>query len=155
MKHCPWTGGCRIRIEAEAKHLTLKFSYRIGDGPLEQVYQIIELDHTECHFGGSRVWFHCPRCNKRVTLIYGARKLFLCRHCYNLAYVCHNERKFDRLLRKKRKIRHWLGVEGLQEPILFKPKHMHQGTFERLRHEAASVYEEAGWLTLSIVGLRE
>jgi hypothetical protein len=46
-------------------------------------------------------------------------------------------------MRKARKIRARLGVgDALSEPILFKPKNMHQKTFDRLREEA----EQAGSL---------
>jgi hypothetical protein len=39
-------------------------------------------------------------------------------------------------MRKARKIRERLGASNdLMEPILFKPKNMHQKTFDRLRKE--------------------
>jgi hypothetical protein len=40
-------------------------------------------------------------------------------------------------MRKVRKIRERLGAsDNLLEPVLYKPKNMHQKTFERLRDEA-------------------
>ena len=49
-------------------------------------------------------------------------------------------------MRKARKIRARLGVgDDLTEPILFKPKNMHQKTFDRLREEAEQA-EHLGWI---------
>ena len=42
----------------------------------EQVDQVIPFDHTRCHFGGFRLWFLCPRCRRRVAILYGAGKYF-------------------------------------------------------------------------------
>lgn len=50
--------------------------------------QMIPITQTECNYGGERVWFVCPTCNRRVGTLY--RKplgiLFLCRNCQNLTY---------------------------------------------------------------------
>ena len=48
-------------------------------------------------------------------------------------YTSQNELSTDRLLREIRKLRKQLGVSAnLTEPILFKPKEMHQKTFDEL-----------------------
>jgi hypothetical protein len=70
---------------------------------------VIELDQTRCHLGGSRYWFRCPRlrngvpCRKRVRVLYRPRLdcLFGCRNCYNLTYRSSREhdQRLDRLLR--------------------------------------------------------
>ena len=107
----------------------------------EDIEQAISFDRTPCNYGGFRTWFLCPRCWERVAVFYGAGKYFLCRHCYDLTYASQQENRADRLMRKARKIRERLGVgDALSEPILFKPKNMHQKTFDRLREEA----EQAG-----------
>jgi len=123
-----------IGYEMEENRMVLK--YRIGANK-EQVEQAIRFDRTPCYFGGYRKWFLCPRCWKRVAVLYGAGKYFLCRHCHNLTYSSQQESGPDRLMRKARKIRARLGASNnLMEPILFKPKNMHQKTFDRLRREA-------------------
>lgn len=67
----------------------------------------------------------------------GAGKFFLCRPCCDLAYASQQESELDRLMRKAWKIRDRLGASAdLTKPILFKPKNMHQKTFDRLRREA-------------------
>lgn len=119
---------------------TIVLLYRVKDqgaSRWEDVQQAVDLTHTSCHFGGQRPWFRCPFCGKRVAVLYlGARAR--CRHCANLAYDSQNESAHDRMFRKARKIRKKLqaGDSCFDSPILFKPKGMHQKTFDRLRAEA-------------------
>lgn len=114
--------------------------YRVKDQSateLEDVQQVVRLTYTPCHYGGDRPWLRCPFCGRRVAVLYlGTRAR--CRHCANLAYESQNEAAYDRMLRKARKIRKKLqaGESCFDAPILFKPKGMHQKTFDRLRAEA-------------------
>jgi len=52
----------------------------------ERVVQTIALTRTPCHFGGERYWFECPKCSKRVAVLYLRDELFLCRHCHKISY---------------------------------------------------------------------
>ena len=116
--------------------MVLNYRYRINGGEWQPVEQSIIFDRTPCNYGGHRTWFRCPRCGKRVALLYGSGKLFLCRHCYDLAYGSQQETMSDRLMRKQRKIRERLGADmDLFIPIWQKPKGMHWKTFGRLRQE--------------------
>jgi len=143
------TGSIGYRMEAD--RMILNYRYRPNGGKWEQVEQNISFDRTPCNYGGHRTWFLCPRCWKRVAVLYGAGKYFLCRHCYDLAYGSQQEGKVDRLMRKARKIRKQLGASNdLTEPILFKPKNMHQKTYDRMRREA----DDANNLSWQIMGLR-
>jgi len=48
---------------------------------------------TQPHYGGRRYWWHCPRCNRRVRILYlppGAGD-FRCRVCWCLTYESSNE----------------------------------------------------------------
>lgn len=117
--------------------MLLHYKYRINVGEWVPVEQSIIFDRTPCHYGGHRTWFLCPCCKKRIAVLYGAGKLFLCRHCYDLAYGSQQEGKIDRLMRKARKIRHRLGAgDNLFIPIWQKPKGMHETTYLRLRSKA-------------------
>ena len=75
--------------------MVLNYRYRINGGEWQPVEQSIIFDRTPCNYGGHRTWFRCPRCGKRVALLYGAGKLFLCRHCYDLAYGSQQETMSD------------------------------------------------------------
>lgn len=50
--------------------------------------QNIELTVTNCNYGGIRVWFLCPLCNKRVGTLYRKplSNSFTCRYCSKLTY---------------------------------------------------------------------
>ena len=143
------TGSIGYRMKADS--MILNYLHRPNGGEWEQVEENISFDCTPCNYGGYRAWFLCPRCWKRVAVLYGAGKYFFCRRCHNLAYGSQHEGKVDRLMRKARKIRRRLGASNnLSEAILFKPKNMHQKTFDRVRREA----DNANNLSLLIMGQR-
>jgi hypothetical protein len=48
---------------------------------------------TSCHFGGTRLWFLCAGCNRRVGALYFGSEGLKCRHCYQLTYA---SRKMNR-----------------------------------------------------------
>jgi hypothetical protein len=128
------TGSVGYRMEES--RMTLHYKYRPRGGEWEQVEQTILFDRTPCNYGGHRTWFLCPHCMKRVAVLYGAGKYFLCRHCHDLVYASQHEDRCARLARKSRKIRRRLNApESLMELVLFKPKNMHRKTFDLLRYE--------------------
>lgn len=108
----------------------------------DRVEEPIELTWTDCNYGSIRPWFICPgynghSCGRRVAILYYNGLYFRCRHCFDLTYQSRNESRFDRSLRKARKVRTRLGASrDLFEPIMGKPKGMHWGTFETLEMEA-------------------
>ena len=129
------TGSITYSMEEEG--MLLNYRYRVNCGEWEPLEQRVLFDRTSCNYGGTRIWFLCPRCGTRVAVLYGTGKLFLCRHCYDLTYGSQQEGEVDRLIRKQRNIRERLGASGaLVDPIWRKPKGMHQKTFDRLRNEA-------------------
>jgi len=109
-----------------------------GQGEPISVKQSIYFDYTPCHFGGDRIWFSCPHCGRRTRIIYSYGKYFTCRKCANLNYGSQHETPMDRAYRKARKHRaklktKWFNPNDLSERPIFKPKGMHQTTFDRLR----------------------
>lgn len=156
--------GCRgepsgwIQYRIHDDTLILIYRYRCNGGDWEPVEQRVTIDRTPCHYGGYRPWWHCPDCGRRVAVLYGAGKYFLCRHCYGLSYITRQEDWYDRRLTKAGRIREWLGGYGsFDEPFPPKPKGMHWKTYERLRRTALEA-EEAGteklhWLMVRLIGL--
>lgn len=137
-------GSISYRMESDRLLLSYQAKQKSAEG--KDVEDQIRLTWTPCHYGGKRQWFLCPGCMKRVSTLYGG-EYFRCRHCHNLTYSSQQECKPDRLRRKARRIRERLGVSSnLSKPILFKPKNMHQKTFDRLRREA----DTASYLSLLI-----
>jgi len=138
-----------IGFKMEAGQMILNYRHRPNDGEWEDVKQIISLSQTPCNFGGYRKWFLCPRCWKRVAVLYGAGKYFYCRHCHDLAYSCQQETPPFRLTSKAQKIRKRLGASlCTNDPIFDKPKGMHWKTFNRLKREAYDASDRS-WLAMA------
>ena len=133
----------------------LSYRHRGGlGGEWEGVKEPISLEWTPCNFGGERPWFVCPgaRCGRRVAVLYGPGKYFLCRHCYDLRYESQRENKAHRALRRAQKIRVRLGGSAsMMEPFPERPKGMQHDTYMRLfwEHHQAEMEHLAGvreWL---------
>lgn len=120
-----------IRFFTYQDSLTLSFRYRHNGGDWQPVNQHITLVTTPCHYGGDRKWFLCPNCQKRVGILSGYGKHFLCRHCYGLAYGSQSEDVFSRMIRKRDKLKQ----RAFDESEYRKRKGMHHSTFERLQNE--------------------
>ena len=142
-----------IQGRMEADRVVLVYRHRSGDDESWQdVEQPVRFDHTPCTYGGTRRWWLCPSCGRRVAVLYGPGKLFACRHCYRLVYASQREAEDDRARRQAEKIRRRLGwPAGIANPDGGKPKGMHWRTFERLTeaHDACAEASLAGvvrWL---------
>ena len=61
---------------------------------------VIFLTTTPCHLGGHRHWFSCPRCGKRMGVLYFRRGYFACRHCQKIAYQSQSGNAQDRMVWK-------------------------------------------------------
>jgi len=125
------TGSIRGAMIGDAKPEGVILTYRHRSGPgneWEDVHEPVSLDWTACNFGGERPWFVCPGagCGRRVGLLYGPGRYFLCRHCYDLVYESQREDKMHQALRRAQNIRRRLGGSAnMMEPFPEKPKGMH------------------------------
>ena len=118
----------------------LHIVYRMrSDGEVlwQEVHEVVELSYTEPHFGGKRLWFHCPHCGRRVAVLY-CSEVVTCRKCLHLSYRTESEDAIDRLRSKAAKIKDRLGGDPYQ-----RPKRMHRNTFDRLRKQYFAVSQEA------------
>ena len=140
------TGSIGFRMKPN--QIILSYRRKSDGDEWEEVEQTIWFDHTPCNFGGHRTWFRCPHCRRRVALLYGVSKFFLCRHCYGLTYTTQQLSSGDRLMEKARKIRQRMGgSDDLSEPFPGKPKGMHWRTYWRLCEEAEQA-EEIAWMLI-------
>lgn len=134
-----------INYSVNTERIVLNYRYRFRGGEWESVEQEIYFDKTPCHYGGHRFWFLCPRCYKRVAVLYGAGKYFLCRHCHGLTYSSQQEGFANRMMRKARKIRERMDRNNIPiDPFPLKPNNMHWKTYNRLRDKAMKA-EAIGW----------
>ena len=127
----------------------------IGDGCVVLVYDIadqsiserVELATVPNHYGGSRSFFLCPGCGRRVRFLYRPweRLRFRCRSCWRLNYPSQQEtpgevgpyRKGAKLLLERFK----LPLAQIPKPEKFygfippRPKGMHWHTYLKLCRE--------------------
>jgi hypothetical protein len=125
------------------ERVILSYRHRRGPGgEWEDIREPVLLAWTACNFGGERPWFICPGagCGRRVAILYGPGRYFLCRHCYDLVYESQRDNAMYRALHKAQSIRERLGGSAnMMEPFPERPKGMHWSTYNRLwweHHEA-------------------
>src|SRR5215210_975174 len=139
--------------DGRPERVLLLYRHRSGLGQeWADVQEPVSLEWTACNFGGRRPWFICPGagCGRRVAILYGLGRYFLCRYCYDLVYESQRENAMTRALRRAQAVRERLGGSAnMTKPFPEKPKGMHWATYERLWWE----HNEADMAQL--VGMRE
>lgn len=127
--------GISIRVDFDQG---MVLSYRMKSTG-EVVEQRVQTQTSPCHLGGQRHWFTCPRCSKRVAVLYAPGRYFACRRCGGLGYATQKEGTGDRASTRADKLRKRLSWEaGILNGDGGKPKGMHWKTFQRLKshHDA-------------------
>ena len=112
----------------------------------------VDLEWTDCHYGGQRPWFQCPNrcCGKRVAILYISGSIG-CRQCQGLVYESQRENVCNRSSRAADKLRDRLGWKrGFLHGEGYRPKGMHRATFERL----ASSHQQVTHNTLKDIAER-
>jgi len=93
-----WNGASRGSISVRAAGLIVEYWH--GGAPVNQV---VFTETTPRNFGGRQVWFTCPNCRRRCSILYLSNRL-ACRQCLRLAYRSQSEDALNRSYRKQRKI---------------------------------------------------
>jgi hypothetical protein len=144
-----------INVENQRHSVTLKYRSRSYGENWNDIEQRVAIEWTLCRFGGERPWFVCSvaangkYCGYRVAKLYGAGRLFACRHCYRLAYASQQEPVRRRGLWKSQKIRMRLGGSpNMHQEFPDKPKGLHWRTYERWRrvHDVADQRSTVGMI---------
>ena len=126
--------GKKVNFLVERKRLVLEFRYAPCGTNGSEMRKIINFDRTSCNYGGTRMWFRCPGCQRRPPVLYWVGSHFICRLCLGLVYESQQEGETDRLLRRAQRIRAGLGGSStIFDPFPEKPKRMHHKTYERYR----------------------
>lgn len=127
------TGAVGFKIEETG--LRLIYSTRQNEGPWTQVDDRIPFVTTPMRFGGQRVWFCCPGCQRRCRVVYGGAR-FRCRNCHGLRYNSQYEPSYQRQLDMADKLRKRVGGDNGAfdgEPFPPKPRWMRSSTYRRLQ----------------------
>ncbi len=81
--------GIEINLWDDTPHVRLRYtSTDYWNGEKVSHDDRIILIKTPCYFGGSRLWFQCPNCWRKVsTLMMSNRSKYFCRLCLRLTYA--------------------------------------------------------------------
>ena len=112
----------------------------------------VDLEWTDCHYGGRRPWFQCPNscCGRRVAILYIGDSIG-CRRCQGLVYESQRENNCSRSSRAADKLRDRLGWKrGFLHGEGYRPKGMHKTTFKRL----ALSHQQVTQKTLNVIAER-
>lgn len=92
-----FTAGKNSSMRFVFEYETLTLFYTIGT---QAMSYDIRISETTPHFGGQRLWFHCPQCDRRVGKLHLApgELYYLCRSCANLTYQSTREPSLARLM---------------------------------------------------------
>lgn len=128
----------QLRPSDKVPAITLSYSFK------HQNYQYdISVTTTACNYGGVRYWWKCPKCYKRVGVLYCAG-LYVCRHCIGAKYQSQLIQPIDNHFKRIAELRQRLGWQGgLAHGMGGRPRYMHHKTFEKLEHEYVKVARKA------------
>jgi hypothetical protein len=118
------SGSIGVAVHGPAA-LTLSYTFTVNGGA-RHVAESLAIVNTGCPYGGTRPWFACPRCARRVALLYLRGGYFGCRRCKRVAYSSQSEDVLDRLWRKQQRI------ESRLDDHWRRPKGMRTHTYDRL-----------------------
>ncbi|PLC51433.1 hypothetical protein CR159_04240 [Pollutimonas subterranea] len=119
------SGTVMAAIDVRALRGGVQFDYRLNDE--HEVSECVQTTTTACNYGGERIWFVCPCCDRRCAIVYLSRQV-ACRTCQKFRYPSQSEDETDATWREQRILEEKLGGSGYWK----KPKGMHQVTFNRM-----------------------
>lgn len=141
------------RTHGTVEHCTRLDSFNLGESPSCRVNgQYVEISRVPNNYGGTRPFFLCPCCGRRVRFLYSRQGRYRCRACNRLNYQSQQAtrdeftpyRKGVKLLRERFK----LDREQIPVPIDFyafippRPTGMHWRTYWRLFKELLYLQDE-------------
>lgn len=131
-----WSDGSTVDLHTTTRDVTLSYRNLFLDG-WRDIHETVLLSRTNCHFGGFRPWFICPRCSRLALIIY-LHGWPACRKCSGLVYESQSETEMVRSWNRTYRILQLLGQETAgQNDVLHRPKGMRHATFERFRDKLA------------------
>lgn len=110
------------RIGMDTVNGEVRLTFTLNGTPM---HQTIRLERTACNYGGTRPWFHCPHCQRRVAVLF-LRSGFVCRPCGRIAYGSQSDDALGRTWRRQQKLERRLGGRW------GRPKGMHHATRARI-----------------------
>jgi hypothetical protein len=119
----PDTAEVRSSITVYGRSDSIALAFTIEGASYRNELPVIR---TECNFGGSRPWFACPCCGRRVARVFLRFRRFACRHCQRVSYASQSDDAMGRAWRAQTKL------EAKLDPHWRRPRYMHHATRARL-----------------------
>ncbi len=149
-----WRSKASIKIICDREAVVLDYLAKSGNEDWQTVHQRVPISWTPCRLGGERPWFVCDvhtngvYCGRHVAKLYGAGRLFACRHCYRLGHAVQRGGPMDRAHHHLAGLHRKLGADydGPDLPPPRKPKWMRWKTYSRITKQI-----EAGEEQLDVV----
>lgn len=118
-----------IEHDGDADTLTVKFYTGQGTGR-----RVLDVDRTECTYGGYRPWLVCPGCRQRRAVVYVYAGWIACRRCHGMNYATTRMSVVDRLGYRADRLRARIDptAERFGWPVPDRPSGMHRRTYHRL-----------------------
>lgn len=117
-----------VSLQTTNESLKINYTWTTPAGESRAIENVLYFAKTDCHFGGSRTWLVCPKCNEKCAKIFLNKRNghYACRKCVGITYYSQCEDAMDRAWRKQNKLESKLGKHFV------KPKGMHQSTHTRI-----------------------
>lgn len=135
-----------ISFTTDENGITLSYTWTPYGGEPRQTQERIEWEWLRVGFG-RRAYFQCPLCGRRCGRIAFTGGRWGCKKCAGACSDTENDRPQYRMMYRCQKIREKRLKWKPGQDWGFKPKGMHQRTFDRLREQA----EELDRRSLSIM----
>jgi hypothetical protein len=101
----------------------------------ERTEEFVSFLYTATQFGGRRRWLSCPRCRRRVRVLYRAQR-FRCRKCLGLVYESTRQPWHQRVIDQADKLAYRVAGPAAavydRDEFPDKPKRMRWTTYHRL-----------------------
>jgi hypothetical protein len=112
----------------------------------------VHLERKRVGFGGSRVWFRCPECQRPVGGLFLHAGSLACRHCHGARYYSQRTDRHARLCWREAKLRARLGGDGnLTLPPPPRPWKMWSLTYSRKVADIRAISERRYGLTRDLI----
>lgn len=106
----------------------------------------VKVSWTRPNYGGRCARFECPRCNRKVRILYVHESKLACRSCSGVEYLSQRMRlpKYARPLVRLNEICVRLGGQPGELTLPSRPRGMHHKTYDRLAQEFVRYSAELG-----------
>lgn len=142
--------GAYVGFAQTSRRTSVGCSVDLGEGTFALMRDglnvlLVALEASACRLGGRRWWAQCPRCHRRIGVVYLTTPTLGCWKCLRLRFISEGLDRKTRLALRVRKIKRELGgadFDFLHAPPPPKPPRMRWVTYARLARKAGAALAE-------------